>query len=131
MDGSPQVRDGDHREREADRLWPVRCGEGVVECADGWWPEAYNERNGWAIGEEREYTNQDEQDWNDSLDLYQLLENDIVPLYYERDGAGTPQKWLQWSKEAIATVAPVFSTRRMVKEYTTRLYMPASGVVKG
>jgi len=97
-----------------------------LSILDGWWPEAYNERNGWAIGEEREYSNQDEQDWNDSLDLYQLLENDIVPLYYDRDGSQIPQKWLQWSKEAIATVAPVFSTRRMVKEYTNRLYMPAT-----
>jgi starch phosphorylase len=98
---------------------------------DGWWPEAYNGKNGWAIGEEREYANLDEQDWNDSQHLYGLLENDILPMFYDRGSDGIPHNWLKWSKEAIATVAPVSSTRRMVKEYATRLYMPASGVVKG
>jgi len=102
-----------------------------VSILDGWWPEAYNGKNGWAIGEEREYTNLDEQDWNDSQHLYRLLENDVLPLFYDRGSDGIPHNWLKWSKEAIATVAPIFSTRRMVKEYTTRLYMPASGVVKG
>src|SRR5262245_35278605 len=102
-----------------------------VSILDGWWPEAYNGKNGWAIGEEREYANLDEQDWNDSQHLYGLLENDVLPMFYDRGSDGVPHDWLKWSKEAIATVAPVFSTRRMVKEYTTRLYMPASGVVKG
>jgi len=102
-----------------------------MSILDGWWPEAYNGKNGWAIGEEREYANLDEQDWNDSQHLYGLLENDVLPMFYERGSDGIPHNWLKWSKEAIATVAPVFSTRRMVKEYTTRLYMPASGVVKG
>jgi len=102
-----------------------------MSILDGWWPEAYNGKNGWAIGEEREYANLDEQDWNDSQHLYGLLENDMLPMFYERGSDGIPHNWLKWSKEAIATVAPVFSTRRMVKEYTTRLYMPASGVVKG
>jgi len=101
-----------------------------LSILDGWWPEAYNGRNGWSIGEEREYANQDEQDWLDGQQLYALLESEVVPLFYEREG-GIPRKWLAWSKAAIATVAPVFSTRRMVKEYATRLYMPAAGVVKG
>jgi len=101
-----------------------------LSILDGWWPEAYNGRNGWSIGEEREYANQDEQDWLDGQQLYHLLESEVVPLFYEREG-GIPRKWLAWSKAAIATVAPVFSTRRMVKEYATRLYMPAAGVVKG
>jgi starch phosphorylase len=97
-----------------------------MSILDGWWPEAYNGSNGWAIGEEREYTNLDEQDWNDAQHLYQLLENDILPLYYERGSDGVPHKWLAVSKESIMTVAPVFSTRRMVKEYASRLYMPAA-----
>jgi starch phosphorylase len=101
-----------------------------VSILDGWWPEAYNGRNGWAIGEEREYANQDEQDWLDSQQLYSQLENEIVPLFYDRDGGGAPHKWLAYSKESIATVAPVFSTRRMVKEYVNQLYMPAAGIVK-
>jgi glycogen phosphorylase len=101
-----------------------------LSILDGWWPEAYNGRNGWAIGEEREYSNLEEQDWQDAQQLYQLLENQIVPLFYERDG-GIPRKWLPWTREAIATIAPVFSTRRMIKEYVTELYMPAAGVPEG
>jgi starch phosphorylase len=97
-----------------------------VSILDGWWPEAYNGKNGWAIGEEREYSNLDEQDWNDSQHLYHLLENEVLPLYYDRGSDGVPHGWLAVSKEAIATVAPMFSTRRMVKEYATRLYMPAA-----
>ncbi len=98
-----------------------------LSILDGWWPEAYNGRNGWAIGEEREYANQDEQDWNDAQHLYQLLEQEVVPMFYERDADGIPQRWMPVTKEAIATVAPVFSTRRMVKDYATRFYMPAAG----
>jgi glycogen phosphorylase len=97
-----------------------------MSILDGWWPEAYNGKNGWAIGEEREYANLDEQDWNDSQHLYYLLENEVLPAYYERGSDGVPHQWLEISKEAIATVAPVFSTRRMVKEYATRLYVPAA-----
>jgi glycogen phosphorylase len=102
---------------------------GAINCSilDGWWPEAHNGRNGWSIGDEREYQNQDEQDWNDSQQLYQLLEHDIAGSYYDRPD-GIPHGWLTTVKEAIATVAPMFSTRRMVKEYVERLYLPAAGV---
>src|SRR5206468_2557326 len=100
-----------------------------LSILDGWWPEAYNGRNGWSIGEEREYADQDEQDWLDGQQRYHLLESEVVPLFYEREGS-VPRKWRGWSKAASATVAPVFSTRRMVKEYVTELYMPAAGVVK-
>jgi starch phosphorylase len=100
-----------------------------VSILDGWWPEAHNGKNGWAIGEEREYHNQDEQDWNDSRHLYSILENEVLPMYYERSTDGLPHQWLGYVKEAIATVAPMFSTRRMVKDYVERLYMPASAGV--
>ncbi len=69
-----------------------------MSILDGWWPEAYNGHNGWSIGDEREYANQDEQDWNDAQQLYHLLENEIVPLFYDRDN-GIPRKWLTVSKE--------------------------------
>lgn len=93
---------------------------------DGWWCEGYNGRNGWAIGEDREYSNLDEQDWNDALSLYHLLENDIVPAYYEgRDGSGVPNRWMDICKEAIMSCAPQFSTRRMLADYMSQLYMPA------
>jgi starch phosphorylase len=96
-----------------------------LSILDGWWPEAYNGRNGWAIGQEREYSNQDEQDWEDSRHLYHLLENEVLPPYFERGADGVPHKWMAISKEAIATVAPVYSTARMVKEYAERLYLPS------
>lgn len=93
---------------------------------DGWWPEAYNGRNGWAIGEEREYSNQEEQDWNDAQSLYQILENEIAPAFYDRDANGIPQRWIEICKEAIVTCAPQFSMRRMLAEYTNMFYIPAA-----
>ncbi len=93
---------------------------------DGWWPEGYNGKNGWAIGEEREYTNQDEQDWNDAQSLYHILEQQIVPAYYDnRDAAGVPNRWMEIAKESIMSCAPMFSTRRMLADYTEKYYMPA------
>ncbi|NJO05560.1 MAG: glycosyltransferase family 1 protein [Chloroflexaceae bacterium] len=93
---------------------------------DGWWPEAYNGKNGWAIGEEREYMNQDEQDWNDAQSFYHIFENQIIPLFYERDEDGIPNGWLEVSKQAIMTVAPQFSMRRMLADYLSELYIPAA-----
>jgi len=102
---------------------------GAPNCSvlDGWWPEAYNGRNGWAVGEEREYANQEEQDWNDALSLYHLLEHEIAPRFYDnRDANGVPVEWVQICKEAIATVAPMFSTRRMLTDYMREMYMPVA-----
>ncbi len=92
---------------------------------DGWWREGWNGKNGWAIGEERTYTNNDEQDLEDSLSFYDTLENEIVPLYYDRDADGTPTHWLEVVKESIATLSPRFSMHRQVKDYTNQLYVPA------
>ncbi len=97
-----------------------------VSVLDGWWPEAYNGANGWTVGEAREYSNQDEQDWNDAQHLYRILEQEVIPTYYDRGSDGIPHRWLAISKESTATIAPVFSTRRMVKEYVTRLYLPVA-----
>ncbi len=99
-----------------------------LSILDGWWPEAYNGRNGWAIGEEREYDNQDEQDWNDAQSLYQLLEEEVAPAFYERDADGVSTRWMQICKEAIATCAPQFSMRRMIADYTNMFYMPAATI---
>ncbi len=99
-----------------------------LSILDGWWPEAYNGRNGWAIGEEREYDNQDEQDWNDAQSLYYLLEEEVAPAFYERDATGVSTRWVQICKEAIATCAPQFSMRRMVADYTNMFYMPAATI---
>ena len=98
-----------------------------MSILDGWWPEAFNNKNGWAIGDEREHENQEERDWEDARHLYTQLENDVLPAYFDRDSSGTPHRWLAIAKEAIVTCAPAFSTARMVKEYATRLYLPAMG----
>ncbi|HET7479573.1 MAG TPA: alpha-glucan family phosphorylase [Rubrobacteraceae bacterium] len=91
---------------------------------DGWWPEAYNGKNGWKIGEEKEYASQEEQDAADSESLYTTLEEALIPLYYTRDEAGVPGGWIEVMKEAISTVAPIFSTQRMVQDYVHKLYVP-------
>ncbi len=99
---------------------------GVPNCSilDGWWVEGYNGKNGWAFGEQREYQNAELQAEADALALYAVLEQEIVPLFFERDGQGVPIRWLRVMKEAIRTLAPEFSMARMVKEYTERLYIP-------
>ena len=91
---------------------------------DGWWPEAYNGRNGWTIGREKEYASLEEQDAEDAESLYATLENSIVPLYYDRGASGVPEGWVATMKEAVKTVAPVFSTQRMVQDYVRELYVP-------
>jgi len=92
---------------------------------DGWWREAYNGKNGWAIGEDRDPDMSDIQDQADSLSLYSTLENEITPLFYNRGVDGVPHDWLQWIKNNLRTITPQFSTNRMVKEYVERLYIPA------
>jgi starch phosphorylase len=93
---------------------------------DGWWREGFNGKNGWAIGTEKEYATEEEQDDADALSLYDTLENEIIPLYYkQRSADGLPVDWLERVKESIRTLAPQFSMRRMVKEYMTRYYVPA------
>jgi starch phosphorylase len=92
---------------------------------DGWWREAYNGDNGWAIGPDAELSEQ-VQDSTDAESLYQTLEKEIIPLYYtERDANDVPVKWVQRMKESMRTITPQFSTRRMLKEYVERLYLPA------
>jgi starch phosphorylase len=99
---------------------------------DGWWREAYNGRNGWAIGEDRELESQSVQDAQDAESLYTTLENEIVPLFYDRDPNEISHEWIARMKDAMKTIIPQFSTRRMLKEYVERLYIkalpvPASG----
>lgn len=100
---------------------------GVLNCSilDGWWPEGYNGENGWAIGGENHSGDEEAQDAADSETLFDLLENEIVPLYYKRDERDLPRDWIRKMKESIATLAPVFSTRRMVKDYANQMYIPA------
>jgi starch phosphorylase len=92
---------------------------------DGWWREGFNHHNGWAIGEEKSWEDEDAQDEADALSFYETLENEIVPLYYERAADDIPYEWLGWVKESIATLAPRFSMRRMIKEYAIEIYLPS------
>ncbi|HET6846722.1 MAG TPA: alpha-glucan family phosphorylase [Anaerolineales bacterium] len=92
---------------------------------DGWWREAYNGRNGWAIGKDEEHESSEAQDALDASSLYSTLEDEIVPLFYERDPREISHYWIARMKESMKTIIPRFSTRRMVKEYIERLYVPA------
>src|SRR5438874_1259674 len=97
-----------------------------LSVLDGWWGESYNGNNGWAIGAEIKDGTVEFQNEVDSSSLYQLLENQIIPLYYAKPDGKLPLAWLQLMRELIRSVTPVFNTHRMVKEYTERLYAPAA-----
>jgi starch phosphorylase len=92
---------------------------------DGWWREAYNGKNGWSIGEDKEYESNEVQDAADAEDLYQTLERKIIPMYYNRDSKEISHEWLTMMKDTMKTVIPQFSTRRMVKQYAEKFYVPA------
>ncbi|MCL4871279.1 MAG: alpha-glucan family phosphorylase [Anaerolineae bacterium] len=95
-----------------------------LSVMDGWWAEGYNGANGWAISGEANGSEQ-EQDRADATSLYHLLEDEIVPLFYDRDRDEVPRGWVEIMREAIRSNAPRYSMKRMVKEYTTSLYLPA------
>ena len=97
-----------------------------LSVLDGWWLEGFNGSNGWAIGAEIATGTTDFQNEVDASSLYQLLENQIVPLYYAKPDGKLPLAWLQLMRESIRSVTPVFNTQRMVKEYTEQLYVPAA-----
>jgi len=91
---------------------------------DGWWCEAYDGKNGWAIGEDKHYSDPEQQDREDCESLFRTLEEQIIPLYYDVDEDYIPRGWLQRVKASIATIAPRFSTRRMLKQYVRDMYAP-------
>ncbi len=96
-----------------------------LSVRDGWWYEGYSGTNGWAIGDSVDTYDPEDEDRADAESLYQLLEEEIVPLYYRRDRAGVPHDWLQMVKESIGSIVPFFCARRMVREYVERMYLPA------
>ncbi len=96
-----------------------------LSCLDGWWPEAYDGENGWAIGDGRVYDDLGYQDHVEGESLYNLLEREIVPLFYERSADDVPRGWVQRVKASIRTIVPRFSTNRMLREYTQLMYLPA------
>ncbi len=96
-----------------------------LSVLDGWWIEGYNGKNGWAIGEDLEGHDLAAQDYYDSQSLYRLLEDEVVPLFYDRDEKGLPRQWIAKMKESIRTLAPQFNTDRMVAEYVCNVYAEA------
>ncbi len=96
-----------------------------LSILDGWWPEAYDGDNGWAISDDRPLADSGRQDEADAQALYRLLEEEVVPLYYTRED-GLPSGWIQRMLASLATVAGRFSAARMVAEYTSRYYMPTA-----
>ncbi|WP_287130851.1 alpha-glucan family phosphorylase [Candidatus Cyanaurora vandensis] len=99
-----------------------------LSILDGWWIEGYNGKNGWAIGEEIEGHDIAAQDLHDSLSLYHLLENEVIPMFYDRDEKGLPRTWIAWMKESIKSLAPQFNTDRMVAEYVCNIYAGSCAV---
>ncbi len=99
-----------------------------MSIGDGWWAEGYDATNGWLIDPGVTLDDPDAQDAADAEALYRLLEEQVVPAFYERDEQDIPRRWLGMVKDAIRTVAPRFCTRRMVKEYVERMYEPAMQV---
>jgi glycogen phosphorylase len=108
------------------------CFNGGINMSvlDGWWDEAYNSKNGWAIGAGEEYGDdgkelEDYQDTVESRAIYQLLEDQVVPIFYKRGSDSIPKGWVELMKASMSSNCPVFNTNRMVQEYTTRFYLNA------
>lgn len=101
---------------------------GGLNCSilDGWWPEGFNGRNGWKIGDTHERRSRREQDHCDAASLYERLEREIVPLFYRRDGHGLPRGWIRRIIESLRTIPGRFNSHRMVAEYWERFYRVAS-----
>jgi starch phosphorylase len=104
------------------------CSNGGLNLSilDGWWVEGYAGDNGWAIGAGEEYTDLTYQDDIESRAIYDLLEQEIVPTFYNRSSDGLPRAWLRMMKRSMSTCCPVFNTSRMVQEYMDKGYWPAS-----
>jgi starch phosphorylase len=99
---------------------------GGLNCSvrDGWWDEAWKPELGWAIGEIDSHLESD--DKADAESLYDVLENKIVPEFYDRDKEGLPRRWLARIRESMAELTPVYSSTRMVREYVEKAYLPAA-----
>jgi glycogen phosphorylase len=90
---------------------------------DGWWPEAYDGTNGWAISGEVDHDH-GAQDWRDAAELYRLISDEVIPTFYDRDGAGLPRAWLGMVRSSLRTCGPKFGAGRMIEDYAARIYPP-------
>jgi starch phosphorylase len=109
------------------------AANGIVNLSvlDGWWDEGFTGDNGWAIGGRETIPDEAAQDWADAMDLYRILEDEVVPLYFDRDRDGIPQRWIDLMRRSKASTLWNFSTTRMLQQYTERLYLPAAGIDVG
>lgn len=101
---------------------------GGLNCSilDGWWDEGFEPGTGWAIGDRNEENEEGHQDWLDSRSLYHLLEHEIAPLFYHRVEGEVPKGWIQMVRRSMLRLSGQFSTNRMVRDYTTKAYMPSA-----
>jgi alpha-glucan phosphorylase-like protein len=96
-----------------------------LSILDGWWPESYDGTNGWAIGDGSESPDSESQNRKDAESLYALLENEVVPEFYDRGADGLPMRWIRRALRSVETVPAEFNTDRMVGEYFSWGYLPA------
>jgi starch phosphorylase len=101
-----------------------------LSILDGWWREGYDGTNGFAIGEDAHADSVEEQDRIDSANLYRVLTEEVIPLFYKRDEQGIPRQWIQRIRRAMITLVPQFTTERMVKEYAEKYYLTSQGSEK-
>jgi starch phosphorylase len=97
-----------------------------LSILDGWWAEAYTPDVGWAIGDGQEHGDDPQWDRGDAEALYSVLENEIIPEFYQRDESGIPRSWVAKIRESMATLTPAFSANRTVREYAEKEYIPAA-----
>ena len=99
---------------------------GVVNFSvlDGWWAEGYNQKNGWRIGFNSDYESYEAQDVTDSQNIYETLEQKIIPAYYNKDKNGISKEWMNYMKESIVSTGGKYSTSRMLSDYTSKFYIP-------
>jgi starch phosphorylase len=104
---------------------------GGLNCSilDGWWAEAYDGRNGFAIGRGETHANDEITDRRDAEALYKVLEEEVIPTFYDRDADGLPREWIRMMKNSISSLAWRFSSHRMVMDYARACYVPAAGGV--
>lgn len=116
------------RPMEASGTSGMKAGmNGVLNCSvlDGWWAEGYGIENGWAVGKGEEYQDEELQDSIESRDLYDLLESDLLPMFYERGRDNLPREWIRWMKNSIRDTGKNFCTHRMLMDYYSQYYEPA------
>ncbi|MGA8566556.1 MAG: alpha-glucan family phosphorylase [Candidatus Binataceae bacterium] len=97
---------------------------------DGWWAEAYEPEVGWALGDGKEHGDDPGWDAAEALQMYDILEHEVIARFYDRDGDGLPRKWIAMMRESMARLTPQFSTNRAVREYTEKYYLPAAAMYR-